>query len=146
MTLYYADIRLQQPGNVGFQRASLDLVGWLRGPCALGLISPSLCMFPLGKQSTPTPDSCMLYLSIITPPSFMTLCVEVKWMVGRNPGSKQGIFSICPKRDTYFPELEHTKKPFSVLTLVKNEILINPIPYFNTGNYLTVFQSKLSLK
>lgn len=76
----------------------------------------------------------------------MTLCVEVKWMVGRNPGSKQGIFSICPKRDTYFPELEHTKKPFSVLTLVKNEILINPIPYFNTGNHLTVFQSKLSLK
>lgn len=131
---------------------------WLAGsggPSALSLISPSLCMFPLGRQSTPTPDSYMLYLSVITPPSFVTLCVEVKWMVGCNPGFKQTLLSVDPKRDIYFCELENTqKKPFSVVTLIKTEILINPIPYskhlksFNcvSEQIITEVKTKISLE
>lgn len=153
VTLYYADIRLQQPGNVGFQRASLDLVGWLRGSQCSEFDFPKSLHVPFGE--TKHTHTWLIHAVPFSPPSFVTLCVEVKWMVGCNPGFKQTLLSVDPKRDIYFCELENTqKKPFSVLTSIKTEILINPIPYskhlksFNcvSEQIITEVKTKISLE
>jgi len=69
------------------------------------------CIFQLGKQSTPTPDSSGLFLSVIAPPSLKAFYVKVRWKAGYNCALKQTI-SSDPKGDVQFCKVEKTRKPF----------------------------------
>lgn len=136
MTLYYADINWQTAAvwKCGIV-VSIPQSGWLaQGSLCFEFDFPKCllvypCMFPLGKQSTPTPDSSALFLSVIPPPSFKAFNVKVRWKAGYNRGLKQAI-SSDPKGDVHFCQVEKTKKPKPFSMLIKSEIFINPIPSF----------------
>lgn len=139
VTLYYVDINWQTAAGwkCGIV-VSIPPSGWLaQGSLCFEFDFPKCllmypCMFPLGKQSTPTPDSSVLFLSVLTPPSFKAFYVKVRWKAAYNCGLEQTIISSDPKGDVHVRWVEKTTTPPppSMLILIKSEIFINSIPSF----------------